>query len=398
MSPIVVVGASLAGLSAVDALRSGGHDGDVVVLDAATELPSDRPPLSKQVLAGTMEPAAAHQPLAGRLDDLGVDLRLGTPVAAFDAGALRLDLADGSSLSASGVVVATGATPRSLPGPSLGGVHVLRTLDDSLTLRADLLAGPDRVAVIGAGFIGAEVAATCRELGLEVTLIEAAPAPMVRVLPEAVGTFVADLHRVHGVDVRLGVGVDGLVADGGRVRGVSLADGSVVDATVVVIGIGVVPDVAWLEGSGVPVGNGVTCDQTCLAAPGVVAAGDVAEWFNPHFGERMRVEQWEHAIEQGAAAGRRLLVADDDPAPFVSVPWFWSDQYDRKLQMAGRPAATDEVHVLDGSFEEQRFVVAFRRGDRCTGVLGVNRPRHVVQARMRLAESLDWVPIEELLS
>jgi NADPH-dependent 2,4-dienoyl-CoA reductase/sulfur reductase-like enzyme len=398
VSPIVVVGASLAGLSAVDALRSGGHDGDVVVLDAATELPSDRPPLSKQVLAGTMEPAAAHQPLAGRLDDLGVDLRLGTPVAAFDAGALRLDLADGSSLSASGVVVATGATPRSLPGPSLGGVHVLRTLDDSLTLRADLLAGPDRVAVIGAGFIGAEVAATCRELGLEVTLIEAAPAPMVRVLPEAVGTFVADLHRVHGVDVRLGVGVDGLVADGGRVRGVSLADGSVVDATVVVIGIGVVPDVAWLEGSGVPVGNGVTCDQTCLAAPGVVAAGDVAEWFNPHFGERMRVEQWEHAIEQGAAAGRRLLVADDDPAPFVSVPWFWSDQYDRKLQMAGRPAATDEVHVLDGSFEEQRFVVAFRRGDRCTGVLGVNRPRHVVQARMRLAESLDWVPIEELLS
>jgi NADPH-dependent 2,4-dienoyl-CoA reductase/sulfur reductase-like enzyme len=271
-------------------------------------------------------------------------------------------------------------------------------MDDSLALRADLLAGPDRVAVIGAGFIGAEVAATCRELGLEVTLIEAAPAPMVRVLPEAVGTFVADLHRVHGVDVRLGVGVDGLVADGGRVRGVSLADGSVVDASVVVIGIGVVPDVAWLEGSGVPVGNGVTCDQTCLAAPGVVAAGDVAEWFNPHFGERMRVEQWEHAIEQGAAAGRRLLAADDDPAPFVSVPWFWSDQYDRKLQMAGRPAATDEVHVLNGSFEEQRFVVAFRRGDRCTGVLGVNRPRHVVQARMRLAESLDWVPIEELLS
>ena len=138
MSPIVVVGASLAGLSAVDALRSGGHDGDVVVLDAATELPSDRPPLSKQVLAGTMEPTAAHQPLAGRLDDLGVDLRLGTPVAAFDAGALRLDLADGSALSASGVVVATGATPRALPGPSLGGVHVLRTLDDdALRMRRD---------------------------------------------------------------------------------------------------------------------------------------------------------------------------------------------------------------------------------------------------------------------
>jgi NADPH-dependent 2,4-dienoyl-CoA reductase/sulfur reductase-like enzyme len=254
------------------------------------------------------------------------------------------------------------------------------------------------VAVIGAGFIGAEVAATCRGLGLEVTLIEAAPAPMVRVLPVAVGSFVADLHRDHGVDVRLGVGVEGLVADGERVRGVALADGTSVDATVVVVGIGVVPDVAWLDGSGVPVGNGVTCDETCLAAPGVAAAGDVAEWFNPHFGERMRVEQWEHAIEQGAAAGRRLLAADTDAVPFPSVPWFWSDQYDRKLQVAGRPAATAEAHVLEGSFEDQRFVVAFRRGDRCTGVLGVNRPRHVVQARMRLTESLDWAPIEELLA
>jgi 3-phenylpropionate/trans-cinnamate dioxygenase ferredoxin reductase subunit len=396
--PIVVVGASLAGWSAVDALRGGGHDGEIVVVDAGTELPSDRPPLSKQVLAGTMEPEAAHQPLAGRITEFDVDLRLGCRVESLDATALRLDLRDGSSLNASGVVVATGATPRSLPGPSLQGVHVLRTMEDSLALRADLLSGPDRVAVIGAGFIGAEVAATCRGLGLEVTLIEAAPTPMVRVLPAAVGSFVADLHRDHGVDVRLGVGVEGIVADGGRVRGVALADGTTVDASVVVVGIGVVPDVAWLEGSGVPVGNGVTCDETCLAAPGVVAAGDVAEWFNPHFGERMRVEQWEHAIEQGAAAGRRLLAAADDPAPFVSVPWFWSDQYDRKLQLAGRPAATDEVHVLEGSFEERRFVAAFRRGDRCTGVLGVNRPRHVVQARMRLAESLDWAPIEELLS
>ncbi|MBU6215128.1 MAG: NAD(P)/FAD-dependent oxidoreductase [Acidobacteria bacterium] len=398
MPPIVVVGASLAGLSAVDAVRSGGHDGDVVVLEAAAALPSDRPPLSKQVLAGTMEPAAAHQPLAGRLDELAVDLRLGVRVDRVDVAGLRLELSDGSSLSASGLVVATGASPRTLPGPPLAGVHVVRTLDDSLALRRDLDAGPDRVAVIGAGFIGAEVAATCRGLGLEVTLIEAAPAPMVRVLPEAVGAFVADLHRAHGVDVRLGVGVEGLVADGDRVRGVALADGTTVDASVVVVGIGVAPDVAWLEGSGVPVGNGVTCDETCLAAPGVVAAGDVAEWFNPHFGERMRVEQWEHAIEHGAAAGRRLLAGDGPGEPFGSVPWFWSDQYDRKLQLAGRPAATDEVHVLEGSLEEQRFVAAFRRGERCTGVLGVNRPRHVVQARMRLTESLDWAPIEELLS
>jgi len=398
VDPVVVVGASLGGLSAVDALRAGGHDGDVVVLEAADELPSDRPPLSKQVLAGTMEPAAARQPLAARLEELRADVRLGFRVESFDVATRRIRGADGTELQASGVVVATGAAPRRLPGPELAGVHVVRTMDDCLALKADLDRGPDRVVVVGAGFIGAEVAATCRELGLEVTLLEGAPAPMVRVLPVEVGSFVADLHRSHGVDVRLGVGVDGLEADGDRVSGVRLADGTLVPAQVVVVGIGVVPSTDWLTDSGVPLGNGVTCDETCLAAPGVVAAGDVAEWLNPHFGERMRVEQWEHAIEQGAAAGRRLLAGDGPGEPFASVPWFWSDQYDRKLQMAGRPSATDEVHVLEGSFAEQRFAVAFRRGDRCTGVLGVNRPRHVVQARMRLVESLDWAPIEELFS
>ncbi len=398
MDPVVVVGASLAGLSAIDALRAGGHDGDVVLLESAPSLPSDRPPLSKQVLAGSMEPEAARQPLAARLDELDVEVRWGTRVDSFDAASLQLRCATGTELRASGVVVATGAAPRALPGPTLAGVHVLRTMDDCLALRADLDRGPDRVVVVGAGFIGAEVAATCRELGLEVTLLEGAPAPMVRVLPVQVGSFVADLHRAHGVDVRLGVGVEGLDGADGRVRAVRLADGTSIPAEVLVVGIGVVPGTGWLEGSGVPLGNGVTCDETCLAAPGVVAAGDVAEWFNPHFGERMRVEQWEHAIEHGAAAGRRLLAGDGPGAPFGSVPWFWSDQYDRKLQMAGRPSATDEVHVLEGSLEEHRFAVAFRRGDRCTGVLGVNRPRHVVQARMRLAESLDWAPIEELFT
>ncbi|MBM3662430.1 MAG: oxidoreductase [Actinobacteria bacterium] len=398
MDPIVVVGASLGGLSALDALRTGGYDGDVVVLEAASGLPSDRPPLSKQVLAGTMDPDAARQPLAAKLEELRADVRWSTVVESFAASDLRLRLRNGEELQAAGVVVATGAAPRTLGGPNLAGVHVLRTLEDCLALRADLDVGPDRVVVVGAGFIGAEVAATCRELGLSVTLLEGAPAPMARVLPESVGSFVADLHRAHGVDVRLGVGVDGLVGADGRVSGVRLGDGTTIAAQVVVVGIGVAPSTGWLAGSGVPLGNGVTCDETCLAVPGVVAAGDVAEWFNPHFGERMRVEQWEHAIEQGAAAGRRLLAGDGPGEPFASVPWFWSDQYDRKFQMAGRPAATDEAHVFEGSFEEQRFVVAFRRGDRCTGVLGVNRPRHVVQSRMRLAESLAWEPIEALLS
>lgn len=411
--PILVIGASLAGWAAVAALRDAGHDGDVVVVDGSTSLPSDRPPLSKQVLAGEWEPERAVQPLAHRVGDLGVDLRLGAEVvalgpAAGDGPRARrvATLADGTELAAAGVVVATGATPRTLPGELPAGVHVLRTLEDCLALRADLDAGPSRVVVIGAGFIGAEVAATCRGRGLDVTMVEATPLPMQRVLPGEVGGYVAELHRDHGVDVRLGVGVAGLdTGPDGRVRAVHLADGTEVPAQVVVVGIGVVPQVGWLDGSGVPVGDGVECDATLLAAPGVVAAGDVARWPNEAFGgEPMRVEHWEHAIEQGEAAGRRLL--DDAGTPFGSIPWFWSDQYDRKLQLAGRPAASDEVVVVDGDPHEgpasgRRFVVAFRRrddhGDRCTAVLGVNRPRLVVQARMRLGQSLEWGPVAELL-
>lgn len=399
MQTFVVVGASLAGLSAAASLRSHGHDGPIVVVDGAPQLPSDRPPLTKQLLSGEWEPERALQPSAHRLPELDVDLRLGTRATGLDVGSLTLRLDDGSTLAADGIVVAAGASARRLPGPALRGVHTVRDLADSVALRSDLDEEPNRVAVIGAGFIGAEVAATCRQRGHPVTMVEAAPVPLARVLPEAIGGFVAELHRDHGVDVRLGVGVDALLDDGdGRARGVRLADGSTVDAEVVVVGIGVVPDTSWLEGSGLTLGDGIVCDSTCLAAPGVVAAGDVASWFNEHFGEQMRVEHWEHAIEHGEAAAVRLLGGDVDAVPFLSVPWFWSDQYDRKIQLAGRPDGGDEVHVLEGSVAERRFVAAFRRGDRCTGVLGVNRPRHVMQARMLLRESLEWQPVVDLLT
>jgi NADPH-dependent 2,4-dienoyl-CoA reductase/sulfur reductase-like enzyme len=251
--------------------------------------------------------------------------------------------------------------------------------------------------VLGAGFIGAEVAATARTGGHQVTMIEAGPVPLGRVLPGDVGMFLAEVHRSHGVDVRLGVGVEGIVAgDDGRVRAVALADGSSVEADVVVVGIGVAPSVDWLEGSGLTLDDGVRCDETCLAAPGIVAAGDVASWPNQRFDEVMRVEQWENAIEQGGHAAGRLLAElglAPSPGPYAPIPWFWSDQYDRKLQLAGRPSGTDELHVVDGTIAEHRFVALFRRGDRCTGVLGVNRPRHVMQVRMKMAESLDWAPI-----
>jgi 3-phenylpropionate/trans-cinnamate dioxygenase ferredoxin reductase subunit len=232
-------------------------------------------------------------------------------------------------------------------------------------------------------------------------MLEAAAAPMERVLPGEVGAFVADLHRDEGVDVRLGTGVDQLEAgDDGRVRAVRLADGSVIEADVVIVGIGVVPQVEWLEGSDLELRNGVLCDSTMLAGPRVVACGDVACWPNPHFGEEMRVEHWENAVEQGGHAGRRLLdeLAGRPGTSFSPVPWFWSDQYDRKIQLAGRPAATDEFVLVDGSIEERRFAALFRRGDRCTAVLGVNRPRHVMQARMKLAESLAWDDVAALFA
>ncbi len=387
LSSVLVLGASLAGLSAVETLRDGGFDGRITVVDAHPELPPDRPPLSKQVLAGSMEPAAASQPLAHRLDDFDLDLRLGLAATAFDAAERRVTLADGSTETADGIVLATGSAPRHL-ATDLAGVHVLRTLEDCLAIR-DELDGSPKVVVIGAGFIGAEVAATCRGRGLDVTMIEALERPMQRVMPGEIGDFVTELHRGEGVDVRLGVGIDSLEG-GDRVERVRLSDDTTIDADVVIAGIGVNPSIGWLEGSGLTLENGVRCDETCLAAPGVVAAGDLANWYNPLYDEVMRVEQWENAIEQGAYAARRLMAGDAAVDPYAPVPWFWTDQYDRKLQLAGRVAPGDAVEVIEGSLDERRFVAAFRRDDRCVGVLGVNRPRHVVQIRMKMNQPLPW--------
>jgi 3-phenylpropionate/trans-cinnamate dioxygenase ferredoxin reductase subunit len=402
VSRVLVVGASLAGMSAVQALRSGGHDGEIVVIDSAELLPKDRPPLSKQVLAGEWDIGRANQPVADQLGSLDLDLRLGTPAVSLDVAERTVVLADGDRIRGDGIVLATGSAARNLPGEQPSGVHTLRTGHDALALRDELDATDGRVVVVGAGFIGAEVAATCRGRGLEVSMVEAAEVPLQRALPGDIGSFVADLHRDHGVDVRLGVGIESLRAgEDGAVRSVELADGSSIEAGVVVVGIGAEPQTAWLEGSGVEVrapgdGGGVLCDSTMLAAPGIVAAGDIAAWPNARYGgEVMRVEHWENAVDQGTHAGRRMLAELDEGQsgpmdPFDSVPWFWTDQYDAKIQMVGRAGPEDEVVVVDGSPAERRFVALFRRGDQCRAALGVNRARLVVQARMRLAESLDW--------
>jgi 3-phenylpropionate/trans-cinnamate dioxygenase ferredoxin reductase subunit len=199
----------------------------------------------------------------------------------------------------------------------------------------------------------------------------------------------ADVHREHGVDLRLGVGVEAIEGEL-QVQRVRLTDGSVIDADVVVVGVGVVPNTGWLEGSGLTIDNGVVCDATTLAAPGVTAAGDVARWYNPRFDETARVEHWDHAIEMAAHAARRLLVADADAVPFEPVPFFWSDQYDRKIQLAGRARHDDLVEIVTGSLEERRFAAIYGRGGRIVAVLGMNRPRHVMQYRNLIAQRATW--------
>ena len=392
---VAVVGASLAGIRATETLRREGFDGRIVLVGAEPHLPYDRPPLSKQLLAGEWEP----EDLALRrtaYDDLDVELRLGVRATGLDVAGRVLTLDDAEELAFDGAVLATGAAPRSLAAtPDLDGIFVLRTVDDALELRARLEVGP-RVVVVGAGFIGSEVAATCRQRGLEVTVLEALPAPLVRGLGPVLGMVCGELHREHGVDLRLGVGV-AAIEGVGRVERVRLDDGTSVAAGVVVVGIGVAPVTDWLEGSGLTIDNGVVCDETLLAAPGIVAAGDVARWPNPLFdGELMRLEHWTNAAEQGVAAARRLLVADGEPpVAYAPVPFVWSDQYDRKIQSVGHFRGDDDMEVVHGTLDERRFVAVFGRAGRLVGALGFSMPaklmpyRKLIEERASFADALE---------
>ena len=389
-SSVTIVGASLAGLRTAETLRREGFEGPITMIGGEPHLPYDRPPLSKQVLSGEWAPERAQLTSAEALSEAHIDLRLSTRAAAFDLSSRILTLEDRTTIDVDGLVIATGARCRRLPHTDhLAGVHVLRGLDDVLALRSDLDNAPRRVVVVGAGFIGAEVAATIRSLGIEVTLVEAAATPLERVLGDEIGRVCAEIHRDNGVDLRTGVGVESLEGSG-RVERVVLTDGSRIEADVVVVGIGVVPNTEWLEGSGLSLDNGVVCDETCLAAPGVVAAGDVARWPNNRFGEVMRVEHWDNAVEQGAHAARRLLADDADAEAFTPVPWFWSDQYDRKIQMAGRGRPGDEMHLATGSFAERRFAVLFGRAGRLVGVVGFNRPRHVMRYKSMIEDGVSF--------
>jgi 3-phenylpropionate/trans-cinnamate dioxygenase ferredoxin reductase component len=387
LESIVIVGASLAGLRCAEALRREGFSGRLALVGAEERIPYDRPPLSKEVLRGARDEQSLALAKPEALSALALDLRLGCAASSLDLATRAVLLENGEALRFDGLVIATGASPRRLPGtPPLAGIHVLRTLDDCLGLRDELALGP-RVVVVGAGFIGAEVAASCRQRGLEVTLLETLPVPLGTALPAAVGETLAAIHRDAGVTLRCGVRVAGFTG-GTRVEGVRLASDERIPADVVVVGIGVVPETRWLEGSGIALGDGVLCDETLAAGPpGVVAAGDVARWPNPLFGESMRIEHWTNAVEQAGAAAERLLAGPAAGKPFAPVPFVWSDQYDRKIQMAGRVSPQDEMRVLHGTLAERRFVALFGRAGRLVGALAMNRPRQLVAFRKQIREA-----------
>ncbi len=390
---LVVVGASLAGLRAVEAARKTGYDGEIVLIGAEEHLPYDRPPLSKAFLdaaadGAELAPTPFFRTEAMLRDELGVELRLGAPATGLDVARRVVEVGD-DAVPYDALVIATGARARMLPGcDGLAGVHPLRTLDDSLAVRAALESGA-RTVVIGAGFIGSEVAATARKRGLEATVLEALPTPLVRATGSEMGAAIASLHERNGTSLRCGVGVRAVEGQG-SVERVVLDDGTVIPADLVVIGIGVVPAVDWLAGSGLTLDNGIVCDETLwTGAPGVYAAGDVASWFNPVLGERQRMENWTAAAEQGAAAARNAL----DPAnakPYGTVPYFWSDWYDVRIQFVGSPEA-DEVRLVDGDpAEDRRWVALYRRGDRLIGALTVNGQAEIMKYRGQILKAASW--------
>ncbi|HVS68697.1 MAG TPA: FAD-dependent oxidoreductase [Mycobacteriales bacterium] len=388
---LVVVGASLAGLRAVESARRTGFTGAITLVGAEAYIPYDRPPLSKDFLTTEGEPAATIlRDEAVLRDELGLELRLGTTAVGLDTDG-RVLATDAGEIPFTSMVIATGASPRMLPGTEqLRGVHVLRTIDDARAIRAALDARA-RTVVVGAGFIGSEIAASARARGCEVTVVEALPTPLARPVGETMGKVLASLHERNGTTLRVGVGVEGLDGDGdGAVRSVRLADGSSIEAELVVVGIGVTPNIGWLADSGLELGDGVECDEKlCTGVAGIYAAGDIVRWHNPTFNTRMRLEHWTIAAEQGGVAGRNAA----DPATataFETVPYFWSDWYGKRIQFVGIAADTDEIKTVAGDVDGDTFVTLYRRGDRLGGALALEGRSQVMKYRGMLAAGATW--------
>ncbi|MFI5525731.1 NAD(P)/FAD-dependent oxidoreductase [Streptomyces platensis] len=373
---VVIVGGSSAGLATAEALRRQGYEGALTLLDAERHLPYDRPPLSKQVLTGAWDPSRTQLRSQEQLTSLDAEFIRAEPAVVCDAEERAVTTATGRVVRGDALVIATGLRPRTLPDQDeLAGVHVLRTLDDAVTLRRDLAAGR-RLVVVGEGVLGAEIAASARGMGMEVTLAGFGSVLMGTQIGAMTGGLLTRLHTERGVDLRLGVAVEALAASGGRVCGVRLASGEMLPADAVVVAIGARPATEWLEDSGLTVGDGVECDAHCRAAPGVYAVGDAASWHHEGLGRRLRLENRTNATEQAQTVAANLLGAE---RPYTPTPYFWTDQYDAKLQVHGLPTPAAETHIAEGDPSQGRFVAVYQENGGVTGVLGWNMPK---QARL----------------
>ncbi|MFF9627334.1 NAD(P)/FAD-dependent oxidoreductase [Streptomyces griseosporeus] len=382
MRTVTVVGASLSGLYAARELRSQGYDGRLVIIGDEPHLPYDRPPLSKDFLTGRADEDQLALTDPEDAADLRADWLLGTRARGLDPRGRTVLLDDGRTVSTDGVVIATGASARRLPGDDLAGVHTLRTLDDARALREELTGGPRRIVVIGGGFIGAETASSCASLGHSVTVVEAAPLPLVPQLGPEMAAVCAALHRRAGVRLLTGTGVAGLRGTV-AVAGVAVSDGRTLPADIVIVGIGATPHTGWLAGSTLALHDGVLCDDGCVTTlPQVVAVGDVARVGG------IRAEHWTSATEQPRVAVANLL-AGRTVETMRPVPYFWSDQYGSRIQFAGHYGPGDTVQIVEGALDdgapaEGGFLARYERDGRTTAVLSVDRPRPFMRARRGL--------------
>lgn len=387
----VVVGGGLAGATAAFALRTGGYEGRIIVVCEEAHQPYSKPELSKGVLRGEIPDQKIRIRPEEWYAKQSIELVLGRPAHRLDTGTRQVELSDGERLDYDSLLIATGGRPRRLPGSdAVPGVLALRTLDDAHALRDRL--GPGRsLLVVGGGFIGAEVAASARALGADVTVLEAEAAPLSRLLPPLLSQTYARLHRDRGVRLLLGTGVGRLEADGAGVRAIDTRGGEH-RADTVVVAIGITPDTALAERAGLHVDNGVVVDEYCrTSAPAVYAAGDVANHPNRFLGRRVRIEHWQNAQHQGASAARNILGRQD---AFAEVPWVWSDQYDVNLQIAGVPHPDDEV-VVRGDSDSLDFSAFLLRDGALTATIGINRAADVHAGRRLIAQA--WCPEPDLL-
>lgn len=390
MDHVVVVGGGLAGHRAVQALARG-FEGTVTLITDEDHKPYDRPPLSKQVLTGKVEPDAT----GFKCDELDVEWTLATAAERLDPSDKTVGLADGEEIAYDGLIIATGRRAREWPElPDLGGFFMLRSLDDARRLK-QAISQCSRVAIVGAGFIGCEVAASLKANGVaEVTLIDIADEPLTPVGPAA-GAFARRIHEAEGVSFRLGATVTGFDGVGGHVRAVCFEGGDEVEADLVLLALGSVPNTEWLEGSGVELLKGaVVCDEHLFArgAEDVVAAGDVAAWPHPHVADEhglAAIEHWTTSRELAKAAALNLVAAPDDRSRFVTVPSFWSDQYDVKIKSAGLLQAADRLDVVEEDFEQRRLVVEAKRGDELVGAVVFNRNKTFADYQRKLKSALE---------